>query len=52
MDFLLWRGMREVGRCGLSPTDIEDVHRLHAGEVVPADFAQPIEYSMSREFSR
>jgi hypothetical protein len=50
MEFLLWQAIREAGHCGLSPADIEEVDRLDAGEVVPAEFAQPIKYEMSDNF--
>jgi hypothetical protein len=50
MSFMLWRSRRKRGYCVLSPTNIEDVARLHAGETVPADFGQPIQYRMSDDF--
>jgi hypothetical protein len=50
MSHLIWLSHTEPGHCVLSPTRIKKVGRLYAGEQVPADFGQPIQYRMSDLF--
>lgn len=50
MSHLIWLSHTEPGHCVLSPTRIKKVGRLYAGEQVPEDFGQPIQYTMSDLF--
>ena len=43
MSYLLWSAHTEQGHCVLASTVIDGVSKLHRGEAVPADFAQPID---------
>jgi hypothetical protein len=50
MSYLLWSAHTEPGHCVLGSTLIPGVEKLHHGETVPPDFAQPIAYPMNDLF--